>query len=134
MKKVNEADSVSFTFDDDGRLKGIEFSGLEDPRRMAVLGKCPLYETDLEWWKKNSWIEITVFVGPATFVFFWQSYAYKVGNLKRARKLWGLLAEDERRNAIAGIRRYNNYLTQHPTIEKAYPETYLSQKRWGGYQ
>lgn len=134
MNKVSEADHVVFTFGDDGRLQGVEFCGLEDPQRAAILTKCPLNESEMEWWKKNTWIEVTVLEGPAEFSDFWDKYAYKVGNMKRARKLWGLLAEDERRAAITGIRRYNSYLAQHPSIEKAYPETYLSQKRWEGYK
>jgi hypothetical protein len=134
MNKVNEADHVVFTFGEDGRLISLEFSGLEDPQRAAILTKCPLNEREMDWWKRNSWVEITIIEGPDEFDNFWDAYAYKVGHNKRAKRLWGLLSESERRAAITGIRRYNSYLAQHPTIEKAYPETYLSQKRWESYK
>lgn len=135
MNEVNKTDYVVIVFNiKNGRLKSLDFSGLEDPQRAAILAKCPLNESEMEWWKRNPWIEITIIEGLVEFVKFWETYSYKVGNKKKAERLWNLLSEDERIAAILGIRRYNSYLSQHPTIEKVDPETYLAQKRWEDYK
>ena len=65
-----------------------------------------------------------------TFTGFWSAYGYKVGKKARAEKLWGVLKEDERRAAITGIAKYDRYLAGKIRMEKAYPETYLSNRYW----
>ena len=65
-----------------------------------------------------------------TFDKFWADYGYKVGNKSRAEKLWNKLQEIERILVLESLPRYNYYLKTHPSIEKAYAETYLFQRRW----
>lgn len=69
---------------------------------------------------------------PASLSFndFWNAYAYKVGNKSRAEKLWNILSEPERAAALLAIRKYDGYLAGRPKMEKAYPETWLNQRRW----
>ncbi len=61
---------------------------------------------------------------------FWEAYDYKVGKKNRTERLWDAMTEAERAQAMASISKYNLYLAQHPGIEKAYPDTWLNQRRW----
>lgn len=65
-----------------------------------------------------------------SFPIFWDAYAHKVGNKKRAEKLWNALDEGERAAALAALPRYASFLITRPTMEKAFAETWLSQRRW----
>lgn len=65
-----------------------------------------------------------------SFNAFWNEYNYKVGNKPRAEKLYNKLTETEKILAIGSIKEYNRYLSRKPTIERLYPETYLSQRRY----
>jgi hypothetical protein len=65
-----------------------------------------------------------------TFAMFWDRYQAKVGNKERAKKLWNLMNQHDQAAAYAYIETYNRYLFSNPTLTKAYPETYLSQRRW----
>jgi proteasome lid subunit RPN8/RPN11 len=64
-----------------------------------------------------------------SFQRFWEAYDFKVGKKKRAIKLWEELPDLERHQAIKSIPRYNFFLIERG-INKAYPETYLAQKRY----
>lgn len=68
---------------------------------------------------------------PADLSFdaFWNKYNYKLGKKERAKKLWECLTDADRARAINAIKAYDTWLSQR-SIEKVYPETYLSQRRW----
>jgi len=65
-----------------------------------------------------------------TFDMFWDKYDYKMGKKARVMKLWEALTETDKQAAMKGIVKYDMYLAGHTKMEKAYPETYLSQRRW----
>ncbi len=65
-----------------------------------------------------------------SFDAFWERYDYKVGNKKRSEKLWNELSEADKSAVFENIPRYNYYLSCKRTIERLYPETYLSQRRF----
>ncbi len=65
-----------------------------------------------------------------SFTAFWNAYRHKVGNKKRAERLWNGLSKEDKAKAIAYLPRYESYLAQNPGIAKLYPETYLNQERW----
>ncbi len=65
-----------------------------------------------------------------SFESFWERYNHKVGNKKRAERLWNQLSKKEKAKAMAFLKRYESYLNQNPGIAKLYPETYLNQQRW----
>jgi len=65
-----------------------------------------------------------------SFDHFWNRYAHKVGNKKRAQKLWEKLPEAEKKKALAGVTKYHAWLRQHPNTEQCYAETYINQERW----
>lgn len=76
--------------------------------------------------RKGKITEIT----DLSFARFWKDYGLKVGNKKRAEKLWIALSESERIAVFEHLPRYNYYLKTHQGLMKAYPETFLSQRRW----
>ena len=65
-----------------------------------------------------------------SFDAFWTQYANKVGKKERTTQLWKLLSDEDKSRALAGIKRYKNWLLQNPSVQMLYPETYISQKRW----
>jgi hypothetical protein len=60
---------------------------------------------------------------------FWDTYDYKVGNKKRAQKLWEKMSEAQKIKSFESLPGYNYYLMTRG-IEKAYPETFLAQERY----
>ncbi len=65
-----------------------------------------------------------------SFTAFWNAYNYKIGNKERAKKLYELLDDHTRVMVFAAIKKYANFLVTKPNMEKAYPETWLKQRRW----
>jgi hypothetical protein len=65
-----------------------------------------------------------------SFERFYNAFANKVGNKKRAMKLWSAMTDGEKSACIASIPMYDRWLLQRQNIEKSYPETYLFQRRW----
>lgn len=65
-----------------------------------------------------------------TFSVFWDAYGYKVGNRKRAEKLWDRMTDGQRLKALVCIPEYDKYLARKKSMEKTYPETFLSQERY----
>lgn len=75
--------------------------------------------------------KVQVFPVPENLSFerFWDEYDHKVGKKVRAHKLWDALSDSDRLNCFKAIPRYKFWLA-HKNIEKLYPETFLSQRRW----
>ncbi|GEM_PF-5675290 len=67
-----------------------------------------------------------------SFEHFWEAYGYKVGNKGRARKLWTALNDEERLLALRGAVHQRRHSESHKT-DMPYAETYLSQRRWEGF-
>jgi hypothetical protein len=65
-----------------------------------------------------------------SFTSFWEDYNYKVGSKAKAEKLWNAMTESERVAALSAIGKYGRWLTLKNNMEKAYPETWLRQRRW----
>jgi hypothetical protein len=64
-----------------------------------------------------------------SFEAFWKKYNYKVGKKTRAEVLWKCMPDELKQLAMAGVDAYNKWLMGR-SVEKAYPETYLAQRRW----
>lgn len=81
---------------------------------------------------RNEKPKFTVDLLPAdtSFEAFWNAYGNKVGKKERTQQLWKLMSEDKRLLAMAGIKKYKNWLILNTAVQMLYPETYLSQKRW----
>lgn len=84
----------------------------------------------MEAFMKGSSAVITPIKEDLSFDRFWIEYDNKVGNKKRAEKLWTELSEQNKLLALKYIKRYDSLLKIQNGIAKLYPETYLNQKRW----
>jgi hypothetical protein len=69
-----------------------------------------------------------------SFDYFWTKYNYKLGHKKRTKALWDKLIDSERTRALNALPKYDAFLKQKKGIDKAYPETYLSQCRWENFE
>jgi hypothetical protein len=78
----------------------------------------------------NTLLKIEPVADDLSFEAFWDKYGYKIGHIKRARKLWDAMTDVEKAKCLASIPRYKAYCASHPHIQVLYPETYLSQRRW----
>ncbi|MEO1517676.1 MAG: hypothetical protein AAFV95_21810 [Bacteroidota bacterium] len=67
-----------------------------------------------------------------SFERFWDAYGYKVGKKSKAAQLWNAMSEVERILCLGIIARYDFWLAAKG-IEKAYPTTFLGQRRWENY-
>lgn len=90
----------------------------------------PAYETNIREWKalyaKN--VEITIGEPDLSFETFWKAYRNPVKKIM-SQRAWNRLSKLDRRNAIAYIKIYDNYLFRKG-VAKAAPSTYLNQKYW----
>jgi hypothetical protein len=68
-----------------------------------------------------------------SFSRFWDTYNHKVGDKKRAEKLWKALSDGDKVLALVGIKKYDNELRFH-SYEKCHPSTYLNQRRFENYK
>jgi hypothetical protein len=65
-----------------------------------------------------------------SFERFWNEYKNKVGNTKRAKKLWSELSEADKIKVFEAIPKYRSYLQRNPNLTMLYPETFLFQRRF----
>lgn len=117
---------------EDGLLKKLEVNSEMTEEQLTWL-KAVVPAAELELLnlpKQYNFITIEPVPADLTFNAFWDSYAYKVGNKERTIKLWSALNDSDRTRALAAIPRYNQWLAQKPNMERLYPMTYLSQRRW----
>lgn len=64
-----------------------------------------------------------------TFDAFWNSYKLK-RNKMDAQKVWKKLNDNDKVQAILGIRRYDGWLRQQNGIAKKLADTYLKKRTW----
>lgn len=118
------------TYRDEGSLYGVVFiSDMDGVQKSWLLTHVPKLESELQYLQKYFTVE--QIIGDLSFDAFWDKYNYKVGNKKRAEKLWNALSEADRIQALKVIASYDNWLKRKNYIqEKCYPETYLNQRRF----
>ncbi len=119
--------SLVFEYDLEGILIGFKNEANLDTEQIEFLYKnFPFTDDKLPYTAGKGTIkEIT----DLSFNRFWDDYAYKVGNKKKAEKLWIALSESERLAVLDSLKRYNYYLKM-TNIARVYPERYLSHRRW----
>jgi hypothetical protein len=134
---INNGETVIlFTYNQQGMLTGFSLEkhhgDTSDNTKLTWIHKnMPFLVTGLDQWRqKIKNIRISQPVADTSFQVFWNSYGYKVGNKKRAERLWNVLTEEERLAALSAVGRYDRYLAERTRMEKAYPETWLAQRRW----
>ena len=92
------------------------------------LGRIPLHQQHIQHLKAKG-VKITEVPPDLSFEAFWTRYRYKVGKKARAEQLWNNLNQPDRTAALSGIIEYDRWL-ERAKVAKAYPETYLSGRRW----
>jgi hypothetical protein len=65
-----------------------------------------------------------------SFIIFWEQFKYKVGDKKKAEKLWNLMNDGDRIAALAGIPKYLFWLATKQNMEQTHATTWLKQRRW----
>ncbi len=115
-------------------LYSIEFAGeFQDGQKAWLLLNTPLRATDFgEAFSNQAKFRYHEIVSDMSFKTFWETYNYKTGNKRRAERLWETMTEAERSQALQKIPKYNYSIAQSNNREKAYPETWLNQRRWEG--
>jgi hypothetical protein len=123
---------VEFRFDGDEGLKFYENRSTMDLKQRGHLyGRFPFTWSLLkELCLASTTLTLTKITVQVTFKEFYDAYANKVGNKARAEKLFNALKDTERALIMEHLPLYDAYLAARPRMEKAYPETYLSQRRW----
>lgn len=127
---VSDPVTTTVTFDA-SLLTTIEVpSDMGADRKRRFLAVVPVTLDEFKAWESNKNFIVQEVPQDLSFEAFWTRYAYKVGKKERAKKIWQAMTDHEHAAALLAIQKYNAYLINHPTIERAYPETWLSQRRW----
>lgn len=124
---------INLEYNDNGVMTKFEVvNDIPDEAIIAILMRIPLKNESgvMEAFMKGSSAVITPIKEDLSFDRFWIEYDNKVGNKKRAEKLWTELSEQNKLLALKYIKRYDSLLKIQNGIAKLYPETYLNQKRW----
>lgn len=120
---------ILFSYDSEGMLVKYENKAeLTDDQALFLSRNFPLAESDLHKIKGKTG-KITE-VTDLSFERFWNEYDFKMGNKKKAQELWRKLSEGERIAVFEALPRYNYFLKINQGIMKAYPTTFLNQRRW----
>ncbi|MCO5253609.1 MAG: hypothetical protein M9892_04490 [Bacteroidetes bacterium] len=119
-----------FTYREDGLLVSAVYPSDAPADILMGFIRCSKYkEQELLQMNDQQGLKVQIQNADLSFDNFWQLYAYKVGAKKKSEELWKKLSEDDRADAIKGIRKYDNYL-RRTGIAKVYPERYIKYRRW----
>lgn len=124
---------ILFEFNTNGFIKSFEIETEEDANEKFIrwmFRNFPVHEQALESDIFKKLFTIAKVHGDLSFPAFWEAYGYKVGNKKRAERIWDALSDVERAQALANCKRYKQYLSLRPNMEQAYAETWLTQRRF----
>lgn len=92
-----------------------------------LLENIPTDEKHIDYYRKRGF-NVKHLPPDLSFDVFWKLYDNKKSRLK-AEKLWQKMTTAERMQAIEQIPAYNRFLTSK-NMEKAFPDTWLRNKRW----
>ncbi len=85
----------------------------------------------MERWGNSQKIRVTKIPEDLRFDVFWEKYGYKIGGKTRVIKEWQALKDAEKAACLVAIPKYDRWLKMKDgRIEKLYPQTFLSQRRW----
>ncbi|TKT89495.1 hypothetical protein [Dyadobacter frigoris] len=81
-------------------------------------------------WRENALIrEVKEVPEDLTFAVFWDAYDYKVGDRKKAEKIWNATSDADKMAAMAALPRYKYWLLTN-TTPMVHATTYLNQRRY----
>lgn len=123
--------ALLFEFDADGTITQFaNESELEVPQLVYLSKSFPMTVVKLEeLLGKSSSMKVELVPPDLSFKAAWDEYGYKLGNKKRAEKLWNDLTESQKIQFFNSLPGYNYYLSVKK-IERLYLETYLFQLRF----
>lgn len=122
---------IEFRYDDFGLCFYENRAAMSSLQLIHLFKNFPVGVNQLEGLLKSSkTLTLTRLSIVMEFTIFWEAYAYKVGKKARAEKIWKALNDSDRVLAIEAIKPYDRWLSSKHNLEKVYPETYLSQRRW----
>lgn len=125
------AGSMVMEYDDAGTIrKWHNNAEMTDEQLGFLISNFPVTQRFLESMGTKGIFKLKEVPADLSFAAFWEAYAYKVGDKKRAEKLWKLLSEEEKAAALLSIPKYLYFLSTHPAIERAHAITWLNQRRW----
>jgi hypothetical protein len=108
-----------------GVLVSIEFA--DKPQTNLIT--YPVFEEDFVNTCKKFKYKYELLPEDLSFANFWQTYAYKEGSKTKAEAIWNKLSKADKSEALNYIKIYNSSVIKQG-IAKAYPTTYLNQRRW----
>lgn len=121
---------ITFKFNLNGDLVLFQYEGepLTEKQRKWLYARICTNESQMKNWLAIKEFTVTKGLPDISFDAFWNAYENKSKKITTI-PIWNKLSDDDKFNAIAHIKRYNNWLRQKG-IAKALPDTYLRQKRW----
>lgn len=100
---------------------------LNDKQYEKLLNNIPVNEISVKVYKRKGF-KIQHLPPDLSFDRFWKLYDNKKSRLK-AEKLWDKMSAAERMQAIEALPAYQRYVLSK-NMEKAFPDTWLRNKRW----
>jgi hypothetical protein len=124
--------SIICEFNEKGLLSSlsIDYGKMEQQQIVYLLQNIPVDLPRVTVYSKTKNVKVTDVPADISFNAFWSKYNYKVGKKARAETMWNALTNESKVKALNNIAKYTQWLAQHPTIEKQYPTTYLSNEQW----
>ncbi|WP_338875690.1 hypothetical protein WBJ53_08690 [Spirosoma sp. SC4-14] len=123
---------MAFSYDEGGNL--VNFTNdaqLNEMQRTWLKSRFPMGRNDLTLLVHDSkTLTVQLISADLSFAHFWEEYGYKVGHKTRVQKLWDKLPDADKLKALEAIAPYSYYLSTRPNMERLYPETFLSQRRF----
>lgn len=119
-------------YDESGMLSKVLVEGGDMNARKWLFTHIPVEQEDLEVFRQFFGKQVSVSEAPTdtSFKAFWDQYAYKVGKIEKVTQMWEALSEADRLACLKSIPKYNRWIAAKANMEKAYPQTFLSQRRW----
>lgn len=132
VKGKNATERAEVAYDDKGVLTSVDLgmTSSDVVKRKFMLEFIPIEEAQLVKYKGHEKVSLEQFPENLSFTAFWEHYDYKVGKKARAETLWGVMTAGEKSLCMVAISRYKKWHARNQHVQKLYPETFLSQRRW----
>lgn len=119
-------------------LVELEINGnLSEEQYKAFFNLIPTHQDGFKEFRKvitqNGTATIEEHKDGLKFEAFWERYNYKVGNKKRAEKIWNGLNKADKNKAVFYLGIYDRELKAKPYQAKMYADSYLTQQRWNNH-
>lgn len=119
-------------YDEEGDLLSIHAKKGEADHKIKKFfwQNAPYHVMGIEWYKRAENVVVSLVPEDLSFERFWKEYAHKEGKKSRCENKWSKMSDEQRIKALKHIQKYNQFLSQNPSIARKYPETYLNAEAW----